>query len=232
MRVALEQANVSLGVHAHQQQQQQQQQATAAPPLLSALHPNRQLLVLARGPVLSLLPIQCDDPHPSGSASAADGSTAANAAAAAASHRGRMSRMRSTNSSSGAGGGGGSSSPGGKGSGSSATGSGAGPYYTLRSSQDITSLAWLCVLTGSRQLGAASLTVRPPDLADLFECECLLVGTKDGSLQLHDSSGRLLFKQRLHTGPVEHICVRPCATGKRCRVAVTSLPLRCLEVAS
>ncbi|KIY95679.1 hypothetical protein MNEG_12282 [Monoraphidium neglectum] len=83
------------------------------------------------------------------------------------------------------------------------------------SKEAVTALAWLCVLTGSRQLGAASLTVRPPELADLLECDCLLVGTQDGSLELHEPSGRLIFRQRLHAGPVQQICVRPCATGLR-----------------
>jgi hypothetical protein len=212
MRVALEQANVSLGLHAQQQQQQQQQQAASAPPLLSALHPNRQLLVLARGPVLSFLPVQSEDGSNAAASAAAQTSSPrapkAAPSAASAGPRRTSSRARGASAAPGPGPPG---SPGG--AGATATG---GPFYTLRSSQDITALAWLCVLAGgSRQLGAASLTVRPPDLADLLECECLLVGTKDGALQLHDGSGCMLFRQRVHTGPVEHISIRPCATGAR-----------------
>lgn len=174
MRVPLDEANVSLGLHS-QGQQQHHADRTATLPLLSTLHPNRQLLVLARGPVLSILPVQ-DPEGTSGSDTA-------------------PSTYRSSST-------------------STSTGAPVTQVYTLRSSQSITALAWLCVLTSARQLGAASLTVRPPDLGDLLECECLLVGMQDGTLQLHSPSGRVLFRQKLHTGPVEHICVRPCSTGE------------------
>lgn len=56
---------------------------------------------------------------------------------------------------------------------------------------------------------------------DLLESDCLLSGTADGFVQIHDRGGRVLFRQRLHTSAVVHIAVRPCAAGERGGVGCT-----------
>ncbi|GBF88261.1 rab3 GTPase-activating non-catalytic subunit [Raphidocelis subcapitata] len=204
LRVSLEEANVSLGLQALSQQTAAEAAAVAgggagaAPPLLSALHPNRRLLALARGPVLSFLPVHPDPDGADAAAAAADGEGAGPVT--------RGARRRASGAASAASAAAAPSPP---------RRPAAAPCYTLRTSQGITSLAWLAVLAGSRQLGAASLTVRPPELSELLECECLLVGMQDGTLQIHSAAGRLLFKQRMHAGPLEHIAVRACSTGVR-----------------
>jgi hypothetical protein len=233
MRVPLDEANVSLGLHTLGQAgagARGDGGAPPAPPLLSALHPNRALLALARGPVLSFLPVapgggECGHGGGGGPGGGAGGGDADGpdagpdvAPASPRLRRHRGGRGRAGGAGAAAGGAGTAAGAAASGSPSAARGGGGGggglpAFYTLRSSQDITSLAWLCVLTGSRQLGAASLTVRPPDLGDLLECDALLVGMADGTLQIHEPGGKLLFRQRLHTGPVEHIAVRPCSAG-------------------
>ncbi|KAI8465884.1 MAG: Rab3 GTPase-activating protein regulatory subunit N-terminus-domain-containing protein [Monoraphidium minutum] len=202
MRVPLDEANVSLGLQALAAGAGKDSSAAQAPPLLAALHPNRHLLALARGPVLSVLPVlPSEGDGVAGGTGASGGDPGGNGergAAGPAAGGGAPPRRR-----------------GGGAAGASAAGAAAPPQasYTLRSKEDVTALAWLCVLTGSRQLGAAAATVRPPEASELLECDCLLVGTAGGCLELHDPGGRLLFRQRLHAGPVAQICVRTCVAG-------------------
>jgi hypothetical protein len=46
-----------------------------------------------------------------------------------------------------------------------------------------------------------------------LDCQLLLTGTSDGFLQLHDTEGQLLFKQRLHDSAVRDIQIRPYTSG-------------------
>lgn len=48
----------------------------------------------------------------------------------------------------------------------------------------------------------------------LLDSEVLLSGTADGQLQIHTPTGQLLFKQRLSTSPVLDILVRPHCSGQ------------------
>ena len=224
MRVPLEEANVSLGLGAAASSASASA-ASNAPPLLSALHPSRQVLVLARGPVLSVLPVQNVDgtlpPGGGGSGSfLIDGGDAAGAARRLGARAGGISGGASGGSPVGSPSRSGRRGGGGLGDGIVGGGGGGGgappALFTLRGSSDVTALAWFVSLASARQLGAAALTVRPPSrLGELIDCECLLVGTRDGALQLHDAAGRLLFRQRLHALPVEHISVRPSGAGLR-----------------
>lgn len=47
----------------------------------------------------------------------------------------------------------------------------------------------------------------------LLESEVLLSGTADGHLQIHSASGQVLYKQRLHGSAVMDILVRPHCSG-------------------
>lgn len=48
----------------------------------------------------------------------------------------------------------------------------------------------------------------------LLESEVLLSGTADGYLQIHETSGQVLYRQRLHGSAVMDILVRPHCSGE------------------
>ena len=94
----------------------------------------------------------------------------------------------------------------------------AAPRYMLlrasSASDAITDMAWVTFQQRQKEDAATSLGGASQAQGG-GPASCLLVGTASGHIQIHSASGRLLLRQRLHTGPVQSIRVRHASMGEK-----------------